>query len=58
MSKRLLTIQEAASESGLLVSFIRKMIFERAIPFIKIGRRVYLDRSELNEWIDSHKVSA
>ncbi|MDD2265702.1 helix-turn-helix domain-containing protein [Sulfuricurvum sp.] len=58
MTKRLQTIQEASEHTGLLVSFLRKMIFDRSIPFIKIGKRVYFDRDELNAWIDSHKVAA
>ena len=56
--KRLLTISEASTESGLLVSFLRKLIFERSIPFIKIGKRVYFDRDDLNAWIDAHRVAA
>lgn len=56
--KRLLTINEASTESGLLVSFLRKLIFERSIPFIKIGKRVYFDRNDLNAWIDAHRVAA
>jgi len=58
MNKRLLTIADAAEQSGLLVSFLRKLIFDRSIPFIKIGKRVYFDRDELNAWIDAHKVAA
>jgi excisionase family DNA binding protein len=58
MTKRLQTIQDASEHTGLLVSFLRKMIFDRTIPFVKIGKRVYFDRDELNQWIDSHKVVA
>jgi excisionase family DNA binding protein len=57
MTKRLLTIQEAAAETGLLTSYMRKMVFERKVPFIKIGKRIYFDRSDLNQWIDSHRIS-
>jgi len=56
--QRLLTIDGASEVSGLLVSFLRKLIFERSIPFIKIGKRIYFDRDELNAWIDAHKVAA
>jgi len=56
--QRLLTIDGASEVSGLLVSFLRKLIFERSIPFIKIGKRIYFDRDELNAWIDAHRVAA
>lgn len=58
VEKRLLTIDEASSKSEVLVSFLRKLIFERSILFIKIGKRVYFDRDDLNEWIEGHKVAA
>jgi excisionase family DNA binding protein len=58
MTKRLLTIQEAAAETGLLTSYMRKMVFERKVPYMKIGRRIYFDWAELNQWIDLHRVSA
>lgn len=56
--KKLLAIDEASQATGLSVSFLRKLIFERAIPFVKIGRRIYFDSTEINVWINDHRVTA
>jgi len=37
---RLLTVAEVAERLGLKVATIRKMIFQRRIPVVKIGRSV------------------
>ncbi len=31
---------------------------KRAIPFYRIGRRIFFDESELNEWLKTRKVEA
>jgi len=52
----LLTIQEAADESRMSPAWWRQRVFRRNIRFLKVGRRVLIPRSTL-EQILSHSVT-
>lgn len=54
----LLSIDEVAAWLGVEVSFVRYQIVERRIPFVKIGKYVRFDASEIAEWIDGQRVGA
>lgn len=32
-------------------SKLRKMVFEKSIPFMKVGRNLRFDRKEIGEWL-------
>ena len=53
---RLLTLQEAAEHLGTSLRFVRRLVFERRIPFIKWGQRLHFDRAAVDAWIDQHRV--
>lgn len=42
---------------GLKTTFIRRLIFEKKIPFYKVGRRVLFRLSEIEIWLDSKKTN-
>jgi excisionase family DNA binding protein len=52
---RLLTIKDAASYLSCAVWAIRELIWKREIPFVKIGRRYLIDRTDLDQFIDQRK---
>ena len=51
-------IDEVASWLGVEASFVRRQIAERRIPFVKVGKYVRFDASEIAEWIDGQRVRA
>ena len=53
---RLLGIPQAAIYLGSTVWAIRSLIWENQIPYVKIGKRLLLDRSDLDAFVDGNKV--
>lgn len=53
---RLMSIGEAADYLGVKKSTLYSWVFYRKIPFIKVGRLVKFDLSELQEWIDRKRM--
>ena len=49
-------ISQAADYLGLAKSTLYKMTSCRLIPHAKTGKRIYLKRIELDEWITKHKI--
>ena len=47
MSERLLTVPEAAQELNTSIRFIRRLIQERRVTFVRLGRHVRIPESEL-----------
>ena len=41
---------------GIDVVFVRRLVAERRIPFVKIGRLVRFDPEEIAAWIDGQRV--
>lgn len=53
---RLLTVRDAASYIGRSEQAVQHLIFQRDLPVIRVGRRVHLDRRDLDAWIDNSKT--
>lgn len=56
LSKRLLTVEEAAEYLGRSVWSIRELTWGGKLPVIKVGRRSHYDLYDLDEWIEQHKT--
>ncbi len=54
----LLDVYAIMSLTGLSQDFVRKLIYGRYLPTVKIGRRVFVRRSVLNEWIEQNTTPA
>ena len=52
----LLTVEEAASELGTPVRFVRRLVQERRIRFHKIGKYVRIRREDLDAYVDASGV--
>jgi excisionase family DNA binding protein len=52
----LLSVEEAATELGTPVRFVRRLIHERRIRFHKIGKYVRISRSDLDAFIAAGAV--
>lgn len=56
MSQELLTINETAGVLRLQASTIRAWILHRRIPFVRLGRRVFVRRSDCDQLITANVV--
>lgn len=51
-----MNIKSAAEYIGANVWFMRSLIWNRRIPFLKLGSRYVFDRQDLDAFITSQKV--
>ncbi|MBT2366267.1 excisionase family DNA-binding protein [Streptomyces sp. ISL-10] len=56
MRDRLLTVGQAAEILGTTERFPRRLIAERRIAFVKVGRHVRIPESALASFVDAHTV--
>ena len=56
MLDRLLTVEEAAERLGTSTRFVRRLIFERRIAFVKVGRHVRIASTDLDAYIRAGRV--
>ena len=56
MLDRLLTVEEAADRLGTSVRFVRRLIAERRIAYVKVGRHVRLDPTDVEAFIAARRV--
>ena len=54
--ERLLTIEEAAEALGTTARFPRRLIAERRIRFVRVGRHVRIPESAIEEFIEAGTV--
>lgn len=50
---RLLDINELAEHLGTSQRHIRRLIAERRIPYVKVGRLIRFDPEEIATWLDA-----
>ena len=55
-SGRLLTVEAAAERMSTSVRFIRRLIAERRIEFVRVGRHVRISEAALTEFIDAGRI--
>jgi excisionase family DNA binding protein len=55
---RLLTVEEAAKRLGTSTRFVRRLIFERRIAFVKVGRHVRITPGDLDAFVAAGRVDA
>jgi excisionase family DNA binding protein len=53
---RLLTVEAAADRMSTSVRFIRRLIAERRIEFVKVGRHVRISEAALAQFIESGRI--
>jgi excisionase family DNA binding protein len=52
----LFTVEEAAERLGTSTRFVRRLIFERRIAFVKVGRHVRIASTDLDAYIRAGRV--
>lgn len=52
--KKYLSIKELAEILNMSVSGIYSLVYEKRIPFRKVGRLLRFDSEEVEDWIEKH----
>jgi excisionase family DNA binding protein len=52
----LLTVDQAAERLATKPRFIRRLIAERRIPYVKLGSHVRIDDADLDSFVDAGRV--
>jgi excisionase family DNA binding protein len=55
---KLLTVGEAAESLGTSVRFVRRLIAERRIAYIRVGRHVRIAEADLASFIAAGRIEA
>ena len=51
-----LSIEELAAELGVKPCFIRRLVWERRIPYYKVGKYIRFKLSEVLEWMERRRM--
>ena len=54
----LLTVQEAGQMLGVSVSTLYGWVWQRKITFVKVGRALRFDKTDLDKFVQAHKFEA
>ncbi len=53
--KRLYSIKELVVEIGATEWFWRSQIWDGQLPFVQVGRKMFIDRHDVEKFIQTHK---
>jgi excisionase family DNA binding protein len=53
----LLSVEQAAGRLGTSVRFVRRLVFERRLAFVKVGRHVRICPADLDAFIAAGRVA-
>lgn len=53
----LIDVSTAADRLGVNVRYMRRLVAERRIPYIKLGHLLRFDPAEVDAWLDRARVS-
>ncbi len=53
----LLDVEGLASQLGLTVHHVRRLVQERRIPYLKVGHFVRFEPAEVTRWLGEHRVA-
>jgi excisionase family DNA binding protein len=52
----LLSVEQAAERLGTSVRFVRRLVFERRIAYVKLGRHVRITADDLDTFVAAGRV--
>jgi excisionase family DNA binding protein len=56
--EELLDVEAVARRLGVTPRFVRRLVFERRISYVKVGRHVRFEVAVLDRWIDDARREA
>jgi excisionase family DNA binding protein len=58
MTDKLLTVEEAADRLGTSVRLVRRLVAERRIAYVKVGRHVHISEADSDAFVAAGRVEA
>ncbi|MHB8439619.1 MAG: helix-turn-helix domain-containing protein [Acidimicrobiales bacterium] len=55
-ASRLIDMDEVARFLATTARHVRRLVQERRIPFIKVGKFIRFDEDEIHAWVDASRV--
>lgn len=55
---QLLTMDQLAGQLGATRRHVRRLVTERRVPFLRVGRFIRFDPDEISAWLDRARVTA
>jgi len=55
-NKRLLSIKDLVAEYGITVWFWRTQIWDKNLPYIQVGRKMFIDRQDVEGFLETNKI--
>lgn len=55
---QLLTMDQLAEQLGVTRRHVRRLVTERRVPFLRVGRFIRFDPAEIGAWLDLARVTA
>ena len=52
----LMNVDQVAARLGVTPRFVRRLVDERRIPFVKVGKFVRFDPVDVENWIEANRV--
>ncbi|HEV3365134.1 MAG TPA: helix-turn-helix domain-containing protein [Acidimicrobiia bacterium] len=56
--RRLLTLKQVAEQLNVNERHVRRLVFERRLPFLKWGHLLRFDPAELEQWLEQARTAA
>jgi excisionase family DNA binding protein len=57
VESRLLDVKAAAAYLSASIWFVRTLIWEKRVPYLKCGHKILFDRRDLDAFIDGNKIA-
>ena len=54
-AKRLYSVRELASQVGATEWFWRSQIWDGLLPYVQVGRKMFIDSDDVENFINQHK---
>ena len=55
---RLLSIEQLAEHLGVTERHVRRLVAERRVPFLKVGKFIRFDPAEIAKWLNANRLGA
>jgi excisionase family DNA binding protein len=52
---QLLTIEQLADRLGITVRHVRRLVAERRVPYLKVGKLVRFDPADIADWLQNER---
>ena len=57
MVPKLLTMDELAERLGVTQRHVRRLVAEKRVPYLKVGRFIRFDPAQISAWLESRRVA-